>query len=141
MIRKTILLLNNDLPYDVFIYWVTAEVLWRWLIHSGVGKALILIMVQESLKRNNQNQVHLKVWGFGGAIWFRLAMMNHCESNKLPLGQHLNIKTNKMYRLNICPDKNYFIGSGRSKHFITLNNALLELKEDKGKENVWCESK
>ena len=48
--------------------------------------------------------------------------------------------TNKMYHLNICPVENYFVGNGR-KHFITLNNALLELEEDKGKENDWCESK
>ncbi len=61
VIRKTILLLNNDLPYDVSIYWVTAEELWRRLIHSGVRKSLTLIMVQESLKRNNKDQVHLTV--------------------------------------------------------------------------------
>ena len=140
VIRKTTLLLNNDLPYDVSIYWVTVEELWRRLIHSGVRKSLTLIMVQESLKRNNKDQVHLQVWGFGGAIWFRSAMVNNCESNKLPMGQRVNVKTNKMYRLNICLVENYFVGSG-SKHCITLNNALLELKEDKGKEVDWCESK
>ncbi len=68
-------------------------------------------------------------------------MVKYCESNQLPLGQRVNIKTNKMYRLNICPVENYFVGSGRSKHFFTLNNVLLELKENKGKEIDWCESK
>ena len=142
MIRNTILLLDNDFPLDVSIYWVTVEELWRRLIHSGVRKSLTLIMVQESLKQNNKDKVHLKVWEFGrGVIWFQSAMVNHCESNKLPLRkQCVKVTTNKMYRLNVCPVKNYFVGSG-NKHFSTLNNALLELEEDKGKEIDWCESK
>jgi hypothetical protein len=133
VIRKTILFLNNDLRMDVSIYWVTAEELWRRLIHSGVRKSLTLIMVQKALKQNNKDQEHLKVWQFGrGVTWFQLAMVNHCESNELPLGQCVKVTANKMYRLNICPVKNYFVGS-ENKHFITLNNALLELKEDEGK--------
>ena len=133
VIRKMTLLLNNDLPLDVSIYWVTVEELWRRLIHSGVRKSLILIMVQEALKQTNKDQVHLKVWEFRrGATWFQLAIANHCESNKLLLGQRVKVTTNKMYRLNICPVKNCFVGSG-NKHVITLNNALLELEEDKGK--------
>ena len=90
-------------------------------------------MVQEALKQNNKDQVHLKLWEFKrGVTWFRSAMVNHCESNELPLGQRVKVTTNKMYCLNICPVKNYFVGSG-SQHLITLNNALLELKKDKGK--------
>ena len=50
------------------------------------------------------------------------------------------VKTNKMYRLNIYPAENNFVGSG-NKHFVTLNNALLELKEDERKEINWSESK
>jgi hypothetical protein len=65
--------------------------------------------------------------------------VNHCESNELLLGQHV-VKTNKMYRLNIYPAENNFVGSG-NKHFVTLNNALLELKEDERKEINWSESK
>jgi hypothetical protein len=96
VIRKHILLLNNDLPLDVSFYWVTAEELWLGLLHSGVRKSLtLLIMVQESLKRNNKDEVHLKVWKFGRAVWFRSAMLNHCESKELPLGQRVKVTTNK----------------------------------------------
>ena len=67
-------------------------------------------------------------------------MVNHCGSNDLPLGQRVKVKTNKMYRLNIHPPENYFVWIG-NKHFVTLNNALLELKEDERKEINWSESK
>ena len=67
-------------------------------------------------------------------------MVNHCGSNDLPLGQRVKVKTNKMYHLNIHPAENYFVWIG-NKHFVTLNNALLELKEDEGKEIEQCESK
>ena len=52
----------------------------------------------------------------------------------------MKVTTNKLYCLNICPVKNYFVGNG-NKHFVTLNNALLELEEDEGKEIDRCESK
>ena len=53
VIRKRILLLNNDLSYDVSIYWVTAEELWRQSIHNYVvRKSLTLITVQDRSPRN-----------------------------------------------------------------------------------------
>ncbi len=41
----------------------------------------------------------------------------------------MNEKTNKLYHVNVCPVKNYFIGSGHN-NFVAVNNALLELKEE-----------
>ncbi len=86
-------------------------------------------MVHESLKHNNKNQEHLKVWEFGRIPWFRSALANNCKSNNLPLGQRVNVNTNKLYLLNICLVKNYFLGTG-NKNFIGVNNALLEFEEE-----------
>ena len=62
VIKKGILLLNNDLPEEFSSYWVTAEDLWRRLLHVGVRKSLTLELVYDALRRNNNNQSFLKVW-------------------------------------------------------------------------------
>ena len=89
VIRKGILLLNNDLPEEFSSYWVTAEDLWRRLLHVGVRKSLTLELVYDALRRNNNNQSVLKVWEYNGTRFFRSAIGNTEDNNTIPLGQRL----------------------------------------------------
>ncbi len=66
VIKKGILLINNDLPQEFSSYWVTAKDLWRRLLHVGVRKSLTLELVHNALWRNNKNQSYLKVWVYNG---------------------------------------------------------------------------
>jgi hypothetical protein len=49
VIKKGILLLNNNLPLELSSYWLTAEDLWKRLIHSGVRKSLTMETVHDAL--------------------------------------------------------------------------------------------
>jgi hypothetical protein len=66
VIKKGILLLNNDLPEEFSLHWVTAEDLWRRLLHVGVRKSLTLEFVHNPLQRKNSNQTYFKSWLYNG---------------------------------------------------------------------------
>ena len=101
VIKKGILLLNNDLPEEYSSYWVTAEDLWRRLLHVGVRKSLTLELVYDALRRNNNNQSFLKVWEYNGTRFFRSAIGNTEDNNTIPLGQRLNQTTGRWNRLTL----------------------------------------
>ncbi len=100
IIKKGILILNNDLPLDVSTYWLTAEDLRNWLIHSGVRKLLSLEMVYGSLRQYIYKQAHLKVRTYNNTQFYQSAIANAGESNILPVGQRVNDKTGRWNRVN-----------------------------------------
>jgi len=87
LIKRHILLLNNELPPTVASIWVTSEELHQRLIHTGVRKSLTLEMVHDSLRRNNTNMMHLNVHHQDGKTFYRSAGV---INNDLPLGQRNN---------------------------------------------------
>jgi hypothetical protein len=80
-IKRGILLLNNDLHPDLSSYWLTADDLWKRLIHAGVRKSLMLDMVHDALWCCNNNQSHLKVWEYNKMRFFWSATVNCDVSN------------------------------------------------------------
>ena len=86
IIKKGILILNNDLPLDVSSYWLTAEDLRNQLIHSGVRKSLSLEMVHDSLRQYNSNEAHLKTRLYNHTRFYKSAIANADDSSILPVG-------------------------------------------------------
>ena len=128
IIKKGILILNNDLPLDVSSYWLTAEDLRNRLIHSGVRKSLSLEMVHDSLRRYNSNEAHLKTRLYNKTRFYRSAIANAGDSNILPVGQRVIDKTGRWKRVNYLPAENYFLAEANNKHLTAVNNALRELE-------------
>jgi len=125
LIKRHILLLNNELPPTVASIWVTSEELHQRLIHTGVRKSLTLEMVQDSLRRNNTNMMHLNVHHQDGKTFYRSAGV---INNDLPLGQRKNLQSQKWKRVNYCPNENYFTTSS-STNLTIINTALKELED------------
>jgi hypothetical protein len=137
VIKRGILLLNNDLPPESSSYWLIAKDLWKRLHHVGVRKSLTLEIVHDALWRYNNNQEHLKVWEYIGIRFFQLATVNCDDSNVLPLGQRLNDKTGRWHCVNYSPVENYFVGSG-NKNLFAVNNALKQLEDAEVKKTDVC---
>jgi hypothetical protein len=97
VLKRGILLQNNDLLPDLSSYWLTAKDLWKRLHHVGVRKSLTLEMVHDALWHYNNNQEYLKAWEYNHIRFFQSATVNCDDSNVLPLGQRLNDKTGRWH--------------------------------------------
>jgi len=132
-IRKLILSLHNELPDNIKHYWVTAEEILQRLIHGGVSYTLKLSLVQEALKRNNNNDLFLVRHEYGGINYFRPTSvhLNDGENPALPVTQRFKGKsTDRPVRLHINPPHNYFVGEGAPSNdrLLSINRALHALE-------------
>ena len=137
-VRSHILPLNNSLPDEFGVYWVTAEEMHKRLIHSGVRRSLTLEMVSRALAKNNAAQEKVSAWDYGNQIWYRstLVHVNNGEcKDVVPLDQRFQRKAGLQKRLENCinPPRDYFAG-GENRHFHAINIALKFLSR-KGKKN------
>jgi hypothetical protein len=128
-VKQLIPLLNNEMPVEVSSYWLTAEEISHQLIHAGVRRSLSLDLVLQSLQRNNKNEVHLKVWEYGGVKYYR-SMAAHLAdaSNNVPLGQRLKGKNGTHTRVHFMPPTGYF-NTYNSINAIRINSALDIIEE------------
>jgi len=132
-VRKHILHLNNALPEEVGIYWVTAEEMQKRLIHSGVRSSLTVQMVSNALRLNNTDLMFIERRDFGGQIWFRSKAVHekHKENgNILPHNQRFKRKGGPQKRLASCinPARGYF-RSVPNRHFASINTELEKLEQ------------
>lgn len=137
IIKKNILLLNNLLPEKLGVFWVTGEELRDRLVHSGVQSSLSLKIVQESLQRNNPNEMYLKPWKYNNVLYFRsTAVHNEANEKENILPNEQRFKTGKSTgrdnRVSISPSRNYFVGSNNvnTHNLLKLTNQALEDLED-----------
>ena len=128
LIKKNILLLNNDLPDNFGSIWVTGEELHQRLLHAGVDISLTLEMVQDALRNSNRGEVFLKKWEYSGVDYFRSAVAHLKDVTNSPMEQRLKGKGGSPNRrININPIRDYFKSSNNS-HFRLVNDALLKLE-------------
>lgn len=132
-IRKLILSLHNAVPNNIKHLWVTAEEILQRLIHGGVSHLLKLSLVQDALKRNNNDDLFLKKEEYGGINYFRPTSvhMEEGENPALPVTQRFNGKsTDRPIRLHLNPPHNHFISDGApgNHHLLSINNLLDELQ-------------
>ena len=139
-LRKHVLPLNNALPEEFGIYWVSAEEILQRLIYSGVRNSLTLQMVQGALRHNNKDDIHIKTREYGGQNWFRSRIVDDNNGEKkgnelLPHEQRFRRKGGARNRLASCinPARDYFVHS-ENVHFTALNREL-ERFEQKMEEN------
>ena len=71
MIYDTTISLNNSIPEDVRVIWVTAEDMHNMLVYADVRSSLKLCFVPDVLKYNNMREAHLKGWKYGGISYYR----------------------------------------------------------------------
>jgi hypothetical protein len=130
-IRKHVIPLNNSLPDEFGRMWVTGEEIHGRLVHSGVHRTLKLSHVQDALQHNNTGEMFLKPWEYGGNLYFRPTLIYNEYPNELPLQQRFKQKqkAGRQNRININPERNYFI-THRNRHFDGINEQLEKLEEE-----------
>ena len=64
IVKKKILLLNNDLPDDLGEYWLTVDELRERLIYSGVLSSLDVSLVISALQHFNREELFMKRWDY-----------------------------------------------------------------------------
>ena len=79
-LKKNLLLLNNELPYENGSIWVTTKELYDRLIHSGVNPSLEFELVKDAVKRFNIDEKYLAVRFFNGVPYYR-SKMCHLQSD------------------------------------------------------------
>ena len=137
VIKKNILQLNNSLPGKLGFFWVTGEELRDRLVHSGVRSTLSLKMVQESLQRNNPDQMHLKTWRYSDVTYFRSTAAHlkpKEKENRLPNEQRFKTgkATGRENRVSINPPQNYFVccNNAEIRNLLEVTNKALDDLEE-----------
>jgi len=134
-VRSNILPMNNALPDEFGMYWVTADEMHKRLILSGVHRSLSLEMVSRALANNNAYQEKVALWDYGGKIWYRsklVHVLNGENKDVVPLDQRFQRKAGPQKRLESCinPPRHYFVGKG-NRHFEEINVALEVIERKK----------
>ena len=93
IVKKKILLLNNDLPDDLGEYWLTVDELRERLIYSGVSSSLDVSLVISALQHFNRGELLMKRWDYQGIAYYR-SMLAHLsdKSNIVPFQQRWKMK-------------------------------------------------
>ena len=131
IVKKKILLLNNDLPDDLGEYWLTVDELRERLIYSGVSSSLDVSLVISALQHFNRGELLMKRWDYQGIAYYR-SMLAHLsdKSNIVPLQQRWKMKGGRTLRVGYNPDRDYFVGRGNAK-FEAVNDALDEIENER----------
>ena len=88
--------LNNVLPAEIGLFWLTPKEIHERLIYGGVDRSLKLSSVDKAIKNYNKGEEHLKKSEYGGKSYFRSTLVHlndahnqfcHTERDcKMPLG-------------------------------------------------------
>ena len=135
LIKRKILLLNNDLPKALGEYWLTVDELRDRLIHSGVSSSLTISTLTLALRNFNRGENLMKRWDHKKKIYYR-SMLAHLRdtSNAVPLQQRWKNKGGRGTRLCYNPDRDYFVGRDNA-NFEAVNNALYEIENEQEERN------
>ena len=88
IVKRKILLLNNDLPEALGGYWLTVDELRDRLIFSGVSSSLDVSLLISALQHFNRGENLMKRWDYQGKVYYR-SMLAHLrdKSSTVPLQQ------------------------------------------------------
>ena len=131
IIKRKILLLNNDLPEDLGEYWLTVDELRERLVYSGVLSSLDISTLTSAIQHFNRGENLMKRWAYQDKVYYRSMLAHlHDRSNTVPLQQRWKTKGGRTTRVCYNPDRNYFVGR-HNANFEAVNNALDEIENER----------
>ena len=71
VIKRKVIILNDAMPIEVGMYWLTPKEMCERLIHAGVDRLLETSFVDDVIKNLNRGEVHLKSREQYGIRYFR----------------------------------------------------------------------
>ena len=122
--------LNNVLPAEIGLFWLTPKEIHERLIYGGVDRSLKLSSVDKALKNYNKGEEHLKKSEYGGKSYFRSTLVHLNDAhNACPLIQRFKWKAGPQNRLFYYPSQDYFKEKFHYELRI-MNDALDKLEEE-----------
>ena len=140
IIKRGIVTLDNSLPEDLGLFWLTAQEIHDGLVNAGVDRSLDLSFVQNALKYNNKGELHLKTWPYQGITYYRSKQVHATfatseQTNKtVPLDQRYKTKGGREQQLCFITDRGYFKKSSARVTVDEVNEALVKFTEMKAEE-------
>ena len=126
VIKRKVIILNDAMPIEVGMYWLTPNEMCERLIHAGVDRLLETSFVDDVIKNLNRGEVHLKSREQYGIRYFRSRLADEKDTeNQLPLGQRFKFGGGPQRRISYHPTKDY-LKTTHSKDLREMNYALQE---------------
>jgi hypothetical protein len=130
-VGKSLLLLNNTLPKDKGSIWVTVQEMRDRLVYWGVNTSLTVDMVAYVLRTSNRGNCIIQKRDFNKVAYYVPTVYE--EFSVLPTDQRFTANNKLEWRIDINPDKRYFITCSEATSYLDEVNAVLDAYDEENR--------